>query len=57
MFQAKMVSRLILIAMVVALMGISAVAEAVPNYYPKDYNKIIEASRSEKGLLIYSATA
>lgn len=57
MFQVKNASRLILMAMVVALIGISAVAEAVPNYYPKDYNKIIEASRSEKGLLIYSVMA
>jgi iron(III) transport system substrate-binding protein len=57
MFQTKRFSRLILMAMVVVLTGISTLAEAVPNYYPKDYNKIMEASRSEKGLLVYSVMA
>jgi len=38
-------------------MGISSWAEATPNYYPKDYNKIIDASRAEKGLMIYSNMA
>jgi iron(III) transport system substrate-binding protein len=54
MYQAKKGSRLILIAMAAALMGITASAAAAPNYYPKDYDKIIEASRAEKGLYIYS---
>ena len=44
-------------AMVVAWMGITAAADAAPNYYPKDYAKIIEASRAEKGLMIYSVMA
>jgi iron(III) transport system substrate-binding protein len=52
----KMFSRLILIAMM-ALMATPALVAAVPNYYPKDYDKIIEASRAEKGLLVYSAMA
>ncbi len=57
MLQAKRVSMLIIVAMVAALTGISMLAEAAPNYYPKDYNKIVEASRAEKGLLIYSVMA
>ena len=57
MFQAKRISTSILIALVAVSIGISTLAEAVPNYYPKEYNKVIEASRSEKGLLIYSAMA
>ena len=44
-------------AMVLAWIGISTSAEAMPNYYPKDYTKIVEASRAEKGLLIYSVMA
>jgi len=57
MFQAKNGIRSIVITIVVALMGISTLAEALPNYYPKDYSKIIDASRAEKGLLIYSNMA
>jgi iron(III) transport system substrate-binding protein len=57
MSQAKKISRFMLVAMALALIGISSLAEAQPHYYPKDYNKIIEASRAEKGLLIYSAMA
>jgi iron(III) transport system substrate-binding protein len=58
MLQSQKVSKVVVLgAVFLALIGISAVAEAVPDYYPKDYNKIIEASRAEKGLLIYSAMA
>jgi len=57
MIQAKNGSRLIFMTMILALMGISVLAEAMPDYYPKDYSKIIEASRSEKGLLVYSVMA
>ena len=56
MSQMKKVSKIILLA-VIAWVGVSSLAEAVPNYYPKDYNKIIDASRAEKGLLIYSNMA
>jgi iron(III) transport system substrate-binding protein len=54
MDQVKKGSRLIVIAMVAVLIGIPASLSAAPNYYPKEYDKIIEASRAEKGLLIYS---
>lgn len=54
---AQKVSRFILTAMILAWAGMTSLAEAVPNYYPKDYNKIIDASRAEKGLLIYSNMA
>src|SRR4030042_7131660 len=57
MFREIKVSRLILMALLGALTGVSTLAEAAPNYYPKDYNKIIESSRSEKGLLVYSVMA
>lgn len=29
-------------------------AQQLPNYYPADYNKIVEASKSEPGVLVYS---
>jgi iron(III) transport system substrate-binding protein len=57
MFLAQKVFRLALMAVILAWMGTSSLAEAVPNYYPKDYSKIIDASRTEKGLLIYSNMA
>ena len=58
MWGRKKVSKvMIMTAMVVAWMGITAAAGAAPNYYPKDYAKIIEASRAEKGLMIYSVMA
>lgn len=34
-----------------------AVATPLPDYYPADYSKTVEASRSEDGLLIYSNVA
>lgn len=34
-----------------------AAAEPVPDYYPADYGKIIDGSRSEQKLLIYSQTS
>jgi len=37
-----------------SFLSLSALAEAAPSYYPKNYSKIVEASRAEKGLLIYS---
>ena len=39
--------------------GIAGFAQAqeVPSYYPADYSKIIEGSRSESGLMIYSNMA
>ncbi len=57
MSPAQKVSGLTLMAVILAWTGMLSSAEAVPNYYPKDYNKIIEASRVEKGLLIYSNMA
>ncbi len=57
MFQVKRISKMILLAAIMALIGISSLAEAVPNYYPGDYNKIIDASRAEKGISIYSNMA
>lgn len=53
MYQMKKVSWMMVISMVIALLGIPVFAAAAPSYYPKDYSKIIEASRGEKGLLIY----
>lgn len=53
----KRVSWLIMTAMVVTGMGMVAAADAAPNYYPKEYAKIVEASRAEKGLMIYSVMA
>lgn len=44
-------------AAAVALMALSVVgarAQAVPAGYPEDYARMIEASKSERGLLIYS---
>jgi len=34
-----------------------AKTEALPDYYPADYGKIVEASRQETGLLVYSNVA
>ncbi len=56
MFQAKRGSRFTFLSLF-AVLVISSSAQALPNYYPKDYGKIVEASRSEKGLLVYSAMA
>jgi len=54
MSQQKKASKLIFVLLVVAFLWTPVLAVAVPNYYPKDYDKIIEASRAEKGLYIYS---
>ncbi|MFJ7998154.1 ABC transporter substrate-binding protein [Streptomyces sp. NPDC096310] len=35
----------------------NAAAQPAPDYYPADYNKIIDGSRSEQRLLIYSQTS
>lgn len=40
----------------IGLMG-SAVAATPPDYYPSDYGKIVDASRNENGLIIYSNMA
>jgi iron(III) transport system substrate-binding protein len=55
----KMMKKMLLIMLMLISLAIflSLLAEAAPNYYPKDYSKIIEASRAEKGLLIYSVMA
>ena len=37
-----------------ALYSTSAFAQDLPDYYPKDYAKIVEASKSEDGVLVYS---
>ncbi|WP_290687308.1 MULTISPECIES: ABC transporter substrate-binding protein [unclassified Haematobacter] len=36
------------------MIGLSTEAQTLPDYYPADYSEIIEASRSEAGLMIYS---
>ena len=43
-------------ALIAGLSGPSAAAER-PDYYPDDYDQIVEASRNEDGLLIYSNMA
>jgi iron(III) transport system substrate-binding protein len=40
-----------------ALPSGTAVAQALPDYYPADYKQIVEASRKEEGLLVYSVMA
>jgi len=54
MIQAKNGSRLIFMTMILALMGISVLAEA-SRITPKDYSKIIEAPARKRssGLLRY----
>jgi iron(III) transport system substrate-binding protein len=37
--------------------GGTALAQDLPDYYPEDYNQIVEASKDEGGLLIYSNMA
>jgi len=32
-------------------------AQDLPSYYPEDYKKLIQASKNESGLLIYSVLA
>lgn len=44
-------------ALAVAVLSGSALAQNLPDYYPDDYSQIIEASRNEDGLLIYSNMA
>lgn len=56
MCRMKKIAKLLFVSMVIALVGIPTLVAAAPNYYPKDYDKIIEASRGEKGLYIYSNT-
>lgn len=36
------------------LLSSPVLAQNLPDYYPKDYSKIIEASKSEEGVLVYS---
>jgi iron(III) transport system substrate-binding protein len=40
-----------------AIIGSAALAQDLPDYYPGDYSQIVEASKSEGGLLIYSNMA
>ncbi len=42
---------------VVAGIGAVAAETSLPAYYPQDYDEIVEASRKEEGLLIYSNMA
>lgn len=37
-----------------AVGGVGAAAQSVPDYYPADYPKMIDASRSEAGLVLYT---
>ena len=32
-------------------------AAAYPSYYPSDYDKMIEASKAEQGVLVYATSA
>jgi iron(III) transport system substrate-binding protein len=51
---------LALLASAGALLGMPALAQApegLPDYYPGDYQQIVEGSRSEDGLVIYSNMA
>ncbi|HVZ14578.1 MAG TPA: ABC transporter substrate-binding protein [Bauldia sp.] len=46
---------LLQVGLIAAAASISSAALAAPpDYYPSDYNQIVEASKGEKGLLIYS---
>src|SRR4051812_35892831 len=42
-----------------SLLGASGPArsQALPSYYPDDYKQLVEASKKEEGLLIYSVLA
>ncbi|HET7408963.1 MAG TPA: substrate-binding domain-containing protein [Paracoccaceae bacterium] len=46
-----------LAALALAGLAVPAGAQDVPDYYPDDYDQIIEASKAEDGLLIYSNMA
>lgn len=46
-----------LAALALAGLAAPAMAQDLPDYYPDDYDQIIEGSRSEDGLLIYSNMA
>lgn len=50
---------LVLLSLILAVVGWAAAASAqsLPSYYPSDYRNIIEASKSEGTLLIYSNMA
>lgn len=41
-------------AMIGATISAPLSAQQLPDYYPADYNKIVEASKSESGVLVYS---
>jgi iron(III) transport system substrate-binding protein len=56
MSHAKRIGTFFFISAMVALLVSPCLAAGVPSYYPKDYSKIIEASRAEKGLYIYQNT-
>ena len=44
-------------ALAAALLSAGSASAAPPSYYPADYQKIIDASRAESGLLVYSNIA
>ncbi|MGB6102821.1 MAG: extracellular solute-binding protein [Pusillimonas sp.] len=48
---------LTLTAAAIPAANVLAQASSVPDYYPADYSELVEASRSEKGLVIYSNMA
>ena len=45
------------LALTAAAFGATAPAQDLPDYYPENYNEVVEASRNEDGLLIYSNMA
>lgn len=47
----------LLAASALAALGAPAAAAERPDYYPADYDKLVEASKSEEGLLVYSNMA
>src|SRR5918992_5158333 len=54
------VRKIALFASAAALLGTPALAQApdgLPDYYPQDYEQIVEGSRGEGGLVIYSNMA
>lgn len=45
------------VCLVAATLSSPALAQNLPDYYPDDYSKLVEASKSEQGILVYSVMA
>ena len=50
-------TKVLVAALAAAGLAVSAHAQKAPDYYPKDYAKIVEGSKKENKLVVYSIMA